>query len=452
MTRLAARGLLVDLQIVDNEASVAYKEAITFKWNAKFQLVPPDMHCQNWSERTICTFKDHFLAIQAGVDSAFPPYLWDLLLLQAELTLNLIHQAMLNPRISMWELFEGTPLGSVGCRIFIHAKLATRQCWDFLAKPGFYIGPALDSYRCFKLVKTNTKSQVISDIVKFCHLYLSVPVPSAEDKIINGLQVVAGTIRGAPPPTSVFQLEAITVLQEIFESWCALAPPSLWPTHHLAPACVSKGERAQFSMGGRALTTKYKPHVVSQHSLEAPTTGSHDLTHSCTVCPYILHHPPRLDYGNDHSPMVVSKPQQPLLPPAAPVLPVQEPIAHCTRSHAPAPLALFASEGRIHKCHQYHIPTAKSSCSSPVAMGFARLCAMHHMTTAETTSFAALCSALLHKGNALALSVLDPTTGDMLEHSRMILGTKPHGILCTPMSLAISAKALAQGMPPAPSV
>jgi len=38
MTRLAARGLSVDLQILDNEASAAYKEAITFKWNATFQL------------------------------------------------------------------------------------------------------------------------------------------------------------------------------------------------------------------------------------------------------------------------------------------------------------------------------------------------------------------------------------------------------------------------------
>jgi hypothetical protein len=31
MTRLAARGLLVDLQILDNKASAAYKEAITVK-------------------------------------------------------------------------------------------------------------------------------------------------------------------------------------------------------------------------------------------------------------------------------------------------------------------------------------------------------------------------------------------------------------------------------------
>jgi hypothetical protein len=62
------------------------------------------------------------------------------------------------------------------------------------AKPGFYISPALDFYRCFKLVKANTKSQVISDTVEFGHAYLSVPVPSAEDKIIHSLLVVAGAI------------------------------------------------------------------------------------------------------------------------------------------------------------------------------------------------------------------------------------------------------------------
>jgi hypothetical protein len=32
MTRLAARGLLVDLQILDNEASAAYKHTITVTW------------------------------------------------------------------------------------------------------------------------------------------------------------------------------------------------------------------------------------------------------------------------------------------------------------------------------------------------------------------------------------------------------------------------------------
>jgi hypothetical protein len=110
MPCLAARGLLMDLKILNNKASAKYKEAITFKWNAKFQLVPPDMHCRNQSERAICTFKDHFLTILAGVNSTFSPYLWDLLLPQAELTLLLRH-ATLNPKISAWEFFKG-PLTS----------------------------------------------------------------------------------------------------------------------------------------------------------------------------------------------------------------------------------------------------------------------------------------------------------------------------------------------------
>jgi len=190
------------------------------------------MHCHNWAERAICTFKDHFLAILSGIDAAFPPYLWDLLLPQAELTLNLLRQSTLNPRISSWEFFQGpfdfnkTPLHPVVCRVLIHAKLATRRSWDFRAKNGFYIGPAMDSYRRFKLVNADTKSQVISDTVEFRHSYLSVPAPSTEDKIIHGLQVVAGVLTGALPPTSISQVEAITNLRDIFKSWQLLAPPS----------------------------------------------------------------------------------------------------------------------------------------------------------------------------------------------------------------------------------
>jgi hypothetical protein len=187
MTCLAARGLSFDLQILDNKASSTYKEAITFKWNTTFQLIPPDMHCCNRAERAICTFKDHFLAILANIDAAFPPYLWDLLLLQAELTLNLLQQATLNPWISAWDFSQGpfdfnkTPLGPVGCCVLIHAKPVSCRSWDFRAKNGFYIGPALELYRCFKLVNADTKSQVIYNMVKICHSYLSVPAPSTED-------------------------------------------------------------------------------------------------------------------------------------------------------------------------------------------------------------------------------------------------------------------------------
>ncbi len=89
---------------------------------------------------------------------------------------------------------------------------------------------SLESYRCFKLVNADTKSQVISNTVKFRHSYLSVPAPSTEDQIVHGLQIVAGALAGAAPPTSISQVEAIANLRDIFESWRLLTPPAVRPT------------------------------------------------------------------------------------------------------------------------------------------------------------------------------------------------------------------------------
>jgi hypothetical protein len=100
--------------------------------------------------------------------------------------------------------------------VLIQAKPATRRFWDFCAKEGYYIGPALDSYRCFKLVESDTKSQVISDTVEFCHAYPTIFSPSPEDKIIHGLHVMLGALKDAPPPKSIFRMEAIANLQDLF--------------------------------------------------------------------------------------------------------------------------------------------------------------------------------------------------------------------------------------------
>ena len=107
MQRLSYNKLIVDLQILDNEASVEYKRAIKKKWNANDQLVPPNKHRSNTAERAIRTFKAHFLSILAGVAPDSPRNLWDLLLPQIELTLNLLSQATINPDISACSYFHG---------------------------------------------------------------------------------------------------------------------------------------------------------------------------------------------------------------------------------------------------------------------------------------------------------------------------------------------------------
>ena len=127
---------------------------MTQKWKVRYQLVPPNMHRRNAAERAIRTFKAHFIAILAGVARDFPRNMWDKLLPQAELTLNLLRQSSLNPAVSAWEGFNGkftydaTPLGPLGINVIMHNKPGVRKSWDFRGKDGWSVGVLMEHYRC----------------------------------------------------------------------------------------------------------------------------------------------------------------------------------------------------------------------------------------------------------------------------------------------------------------
>ena len=89
---LKDRNMLVELEILDNEASAEYKHAIKDEWGVGYQLVPPHTHCRNAAECEIHTFKAHFLSIFAGIAKTSPNNLWYLLIPQTELTLKLMRQ------------------------------------------------------------------------------------------------------------------------------------------------------------------------------------------------------------------------------------------------------------------------------------------------------------------------------------------------------------------------
>ena len=102
MQRLKDKNLLVDLQIIDNECRKDYKATMKEKWGVDYQLVLPDIHRRNAAKIPIITFEAHFLATLAGVAHDFLHHIWDLVLPQAELTLNLLRQETANPAMSSW--------------------------------------------------------------------------------------------------------------------------------------------------------------------------------------------------------------------------------------------------------------------------------------------------------------------------------------------------------------
>ena len=96
---LVSRGLRPKFQTLDNECSAALihyldKEAV------EFQLAPPQVHHRNATERAIRTSKNYFIDIFCGCNRNFPMNLWDNLILQAILTMNLLRCLNLNPDLS----------------------------------------------------------------------------------------------------------------------------------------------------------------------------------------------------------------------------------------------------------------------------------------------------------------------------------------------------------------
>ena len=78
----------------------------------------------------------------------------DRLIPQAIITLNLLRNARVNPKLSAYAYvfgpfdFNKTPLAPPGTKVVVHAKPTDRATWPFHGKDGWTIGPALDHYRC----------------------------------------------------------------------------------------------------------------------------------------------------------------------------------------------------------------------------------------------------------------------------------------------------------------
>jgi hypothetical protein len=169
---LTAKGSKPKLQTLDNEASAALKHFFTTN-DVEYQLVPPHCHRRNAAERAIRTFKEHFVAGLATVDTTFPLHLWDRLLPQAEITLNLLRTSRLHPQLSAAAHFHGlvdynkTAFAPPGCKIIAHEKPGKRRPWATHGQHGYYLGPAMHHYRCQNVYISATASERIVDTLEF---------------------------------------------------------------------------------------------------------------------------------------------------------------------------------------------------------------------------------------------------------------------------------------------
>ena len=190
--------------ILDNEISKKYKARIALNGMVHEQ-VPPGNHRRNIAERAIQTFKGHLIAIANGVSDDCPIRIWCQFVPQAELTLNLLRQSNITPKISAFAHVHGHhdymrhPFAPIGCSIEIHVKPGDRGTWDMRSVSGFSLGTSLEHYRCYNVYVTSTRSTRISDQVYFRHKHITYPTMSPESYMVAAAQQLTTALKGNIP-------------------------------------------------------------------------------------------------------------------------------------------------------------------------------------------------------------------------------------------------------------
>ena len=167
LARMKLCGILFTHQVLDNEASSAYKELIR-QSGMTYQLVPPDEHRRNHAGKSIPTWKYQFIGVLCGMEESFPMYLWCQLTPQSERKLLFLRQAYSNPNVSMNanlhspHAYSAKHFFPLVMEAMIHEKPNRRQTFASQCLKAYVLGTLTKNYCCWKLWVKETCRTIIS--------------------------------------------------------------------------------------------------------------------------------------------------------------------------------------------------------------------------------------------------------------------------------------------------
>ena len=168
---LRKRGFKPKIQRLDNEASQILRDYIDNQ-RVDYQVTPAGLNRRNNAERVVQTFKNHIIAGLSSTPPKFPLNLWDKILTQELLTLNILRPARVSPQLSTYAHVHGTfdykkrPLTPLDINCLAHVKAFLCHTWDLYAKEGFYIFPVMKYNQCHNIWYSSTSSTCICNTVK----------------------------------------------------------------------------------------------------------------------------------------------------------------------------------------------------------------------------------------------------------------------------------------------
>ena len=234
LQRLKRQGVQVKKHILDNECSESMKELI--RETCKLELVPPGCHRRNIAEVAIKTFKQHFTSVLTGTAATFPLGLWDKLLPQAELTLNLLRQSNSTPNVSAYAHLFGQfdynrmPLAPMGCAVQVHEQSSKRRTWDAHSVDGYYLLTSPEHYRSHVVYVKGTKAVRVCETVFFKHKYITNPTLSHADMVVKAAQDLSLALQKKSNNKGDERLRSLKELSDIFMEMAQTEKPDSWET------------------------------------------------------------------------------------------------------------------------------------------------------------------------------------------------------------------------------
>ena len=232
---LTNAGFKPCLHTIDNECPQSLTQYMYTK-SIDFQRTPPGIHRRNAGERAIRTYKNHLIAGLATTHPDFPLSLWDYLIEQSNITINLLRGSRMNPKLSAYAQifgpfdFNKNPLAPPGTHVLAHEKPTNRKTWDPKGQDGWYVGPAMESYRCYKVWIWQTRGIRTVDTLSWFPHNLTMPSASALDILHAATQDILSALTSphlnSPlSPLTTVQSQALQETITIFQT--SLSPPTL---------------------------------------------------------------------------------------------------------------------------------------------------------------------------------------------------------------------------------
>ena len=152
--------------------------------------------------------------------------LWCAILPHAETQLNVLRKSATKPSISAFEHindphnYDSHPFAILGSAVEIHVMPANRRTWAAHTKPGFYLGPSWEHYRCHDVWVEETRATRTGQTVFFRNKYITQPTVTAADALVRTGEDLCSALTGSTPDSDATR-RAVDSLMEIFKTKAA---------------------------------------------------------------------------------------------------------------------------------------------------------------------------------------------------------------------------------------